>query len=102
MRVALFLASVSLLTVLAAPALASHPCTSGTTLVTTRFVVVGAFTGNCAGAYAGERVFDCFQVEWGLLTSVAGVGGHSGCSAVVYVSPGGAGEVCERVCAVLA
>lgn len=100
MRTAPALLTLSLLAalVLAGPAAASHPCTDPTVLHANRAVVVGVFTGDCAGVFVGERVVPCFQVEWGVMTSAAGVGGHSGCGAVAYVSPGGVGALLAHLC----
>lgn len=90
MRPTLLLVLLAAPLVLALPfAEASHPCTGPTPLVVNRFAVVGVFTGDCVGAYAGQRLFDCFPVEWGVLTDAFGVGGHSTCGAMAYVAPGG-------------
>ena len=93
------LSLLAALVALPAPAAASDPCDNATTLHANRFVVVGTFTDDCVGVFVGERFIPCFQVEWGVMTSLLGVGGHSGCSAMAYVSPGGSVDILDDLCA---
>ena len=90
MRAGPLLATLLLLTaVLSLPAASARdPCGTPERAVRLSDVAVGVHTEGCVGASVDSYTFDCVQILWGVMTPVAGVGGHSGCQATAYVNPG--------------
>lgn len=66
-------------------ATADDPCRLSVPVASVRDTHVDVLKGDCAGVRVWNNTLPCAAVEWGLMTSYAGVGGHSGCEVRAYV-----------------